>query len=396
MPFAAALSRHPVASHAVGEVVGEVLERLGLGPDLVVLFATGSMTGALDDIGAAVRNLLLPRCLVGATAMAILGGGAGVEEEPAIGLWAARFAGRSSPTPIALGAGMIDGAIVIHGLDELLDAVSVDDDRWALVLADPFSFPTDAVLTDLAGLRPRLRLIGGLASAARGPGGNRLILDRQLLTSGAVIVILPPGVEPTTVVAQACRPVGQPFIVTRAERNIVYELAGRPALERLNETLAQLNPSDRRLASQGLHCGIVVDEHKSEFERGDFLVRQVLGGDRSVGAIAIGDHVEVGSTVQFHLRDPGMAGDDLSELIARHPGDAALVFTCTARGSQMFGTPHHDAGIIDDLLEPTGPSRPAVTGMFCAGEIGPVGGRSALLSFTASIAVFTDLPSPDS
>ena len=209
MPFAAALSRHPVASHAVGEVVGEVLERLGLGPDLVVLFATGSMTGALDDIGAAVRNLLLPRCLVGATSIAILGGGAGVEEEPAIGLWAARFPGRSSPIPIALGEVTVDGGIAIHGLDELLGAVSVDDDRWALLLADPFSFPTDAVITDLAERRPRLRLFGGLASAARGPVGNRLILDRQLLTQGAVIVLLPPGVEPPTVVSG--RPMTSPI-----------------------------------------------------------------------------------------------------------------------------------------------------------------------------------------
>ena len=125
-----------------------------------------------------------------------------------------------------------------------------------------------------------------MASAARGPGGNRLVLDGAIHDDGAVGVLLDAAASPTTVVSQGCRPVGHPFIVTRAERNVLYELAGRPALERLLEMVEELTPADRALAAQGLHCGIVIDERKLDFERGDFLIRGVLGADREAGAVA--------------------------------------------------------------------------------------------------------------
>jgi small ligand-binding sensory domain FIST len=121
-------------------------------------------------------------------------------------------------------------------------------------------------------------------------------------------------------------------------------------------------------------------------------VRGVMGADKSVGAVVIGDEVPVGSTVQFQVRDPGTAGPDLFTMLSDERADGALVFTCNGRGSFMFGTSNHDAEIIDEALLPAGPSRPAVAGMFCAGEIGPVGGRNALHGFTASLALFTDQP----
>ena len=117
-------------------------------------------------------------------------------------------------------------------------------------------------------------------------------------------------------VSQGCRPIGQPLIVTRSERNVIYELAGRPALERLLELVEALSPEERALASKGLHVGIVVDEHQATFDRGDFLVRGVLGADRDAGAVVVGDEVAVGATVQFHVRDAGTAAEDLAGLLA--------------------------------------------------------------------------------
>ena len=104
--------------------------------------------------------------------------------------------------------------------------------------------------------------------------------------------------------------------------------------------------------------------------RGDFLVRNVIGADRASGAIAIGDVVPVGSTVQFHVRDAASADEDLHSLLAGVRGDGALVFTCNGRGTRLFGRPDHDAEARRRRGRP-GPS----AGMFCAGEIGPVGRR---------------------
>jgi small ligand-binding sensory domain FIST len=156
-------------------------------------------------------------------------------------------------------------------------------------------------------------------------------------------------------------------------------------MDRLRELVAEASEDERQLLAQGLHVGIVVDEHRVDFGRGDFLVRNVLGADRETGAIAVGDRVSVGQTLQFHVRDAAAADEDLRELLAGHAADAALLFTCNGRGRRLFGEPDHDAGTIETLLGPL-----PLAGAFCAGEIGPVGPRSFLHGFTASVALFGD------
>lgn len=376
--FAASLSEHPVAASAVGEVIADILDGLGDGPDLACLFVTGPHTGALEDIGRAVADLLHPRALIGATANAVVGGGRGVEDAPGLSLFTARLDG--GLTSVRLTAEQTLDGWVVAGLDH--DAASKA--TTMLLLTDPFSFPVDVFLTELRRDHPHIGVVGGMASAARGPGGNRLVLDGALVNHGAVGVLIEDhSVAVETVVSQGCRPIGQPFIVTRSERNAIYELAGRPALERLMEMVDALSPQERTLAGKGLHLGVVVDEHKATFERGDFLIRGVMGADRDTRAVVVGDEVAVGSTVQFQVRDADTAAEDLTGLLAGHDADGALLFTCNGRGRAMFGDPHHDAGIVQDVIGPL-----PVAGMFCAGEIGPIGGRNAVHGFTASVALF--------
>jgi small ligand-binding sensory domain FIST len=381
MTFAAALSEHPIAAQAVGEAAGELLERIGAGADLVTLFATAAHTGTLEDIAGAVRDILRPGLLLGTTAVAVVSGRREVEETPGLALWAGRLPGRV--TPVRLEA--------VQGI-EGWSVAGLDDDRAAtartlLLVPDPFSFPTSTFLAELAARHPHLAVIGGLASAAHGPGGNRLVLDGAVLTEGAVGALLDDDASPEAIVSQGCRPIGQPFIVTRAERNVIYELAGRPALERLLEMVEALSPEDRSLAARGLHCGLVIDERKLEFRRGDFLIRGVIGADRANGAVAVGDEVPVGATVQFQVRDAASADEDLRELLVDRVADAALLFTCNGRGVRLFGERDHDAATVGDLLATS-----AVGGMFCAGELGPIGGRNHVHGFTASVALFREEP----
>jgi small ligand-binding sensory domain FIST len=257
-----------------------------------------------------------------------------------------------------------------------------DETRHVVVLADPFSFPADAFVELVGAGMPAWKVIGGLASAADHPGANRLLLDGAIYDDGAVGVALDPDVTATTLVSQGCRPVGEPMIVTRAERNVVFELAGKPALDRLGELVATLTPDERALAQRGLHLGWVIDEHKDRFERGDFLIRNLIGGNRDAGALVVGARMEVGSTVQFQLRDSASADEDLRHLLAGRAAAGALVFTCTGRGRRLFGRPNHDAELIDAL------AGGATAGMFCAGELGPVGERSFVHGFTASVLLF--------
>jgi small ligand-binding sensory domain FIST len=381
MPIAAALSEHPVAAHAVGEVVGQVLERAGEEPDLALLFASAPHTGALEDVVSTIRTLLRPGVLAGSTAVSVLAGGQEVEDTPAIALWTARW-GRPVE-PVRLVAEPAGDRWMVDGMP---DATPGDT---LLLLSDPFSFPADRFVDELGETRPGVTVVGGMASAARGPGGNRLVLDGALHDDGAVGVLLDASVPVRTLVSQGCRPIGSPLVVTKGEGQVIYELAGRTALERLEEVVRELSPEDRSRAAQGLHLGRVIDERKVDFDRGDFLIRNVLGADREVGAIAVGDVVEVGQTVQFQVRDASSADEDLHSLLhdsqADRPPSGALVFTCNGRGRRLFGTPHHDAAAVAQMVPASG-----VAGMFCAGELGPVGGRSFLHGFTASVLLFDD------
>ena len=354
-----------------------VLEQLdGEDPDLLVCFTSPHFVGALDDLVHALRNLLDARVLLGATAGSIIGVGEEVESAPALSLFAARLPD-AGLTPVALKLEDTPDGPAVVGWPEL-----DHEPTTMLLLADPFSFPADAFLRRLNDSRPDLTVIGGLASAAAHPGGNRLVLDDLVTPEGAVGVFLD-GVDVRTVVSQGCRPIGQPFVVTRAERNFVIELGGRQAVDRLRDLAEGLDDADRQLVRNGLHLGVVVDEHKVAFDRGDFLVRNIVGADRESGAIAVGDQVEVGQTVQFHVRDAAAADEDLRTLLDGASASGALLFTCNGRGQHLFGSPDHDAGVLAELLGPI----PAA-GAFCAGEIGPIGGSNFLHGFTASLALF--------
>jgi small ligand-binding sensory domain FIST len=378
MPFGAALSEHPVAPHATGEVVGALLERVGEQPDLAVLFATGAHVGVFEDIARAVQDTLRPGAFIGATAVAIIGGDREVEQQPALSIWAGSV-GAASAQWLDANADL-DGTWTFTGLPP----IPSDTPSTLLLLADPSSFPVEQFLTFTRDAHPNLVVVGGLASAGFVPNANRLTVGGRTRSYGAASVLLPEAV-PTTVVSQGCRPIGDPFTVTRAERNVIYEIAGRPALERLQELLASLDPAELELAREGLHLGRVVDEHKDAFDRGDFLVGNVLGADREVGAIAVGDEIAIGDTVQFQVRDAASADEDLRAMLAGHAADAALVFTCNGRGIRLFGRPDHDAEIVARAV-----GKSSVAGMFCAGEVGPVGPRSFLHGFTASVVLFDD------
>lgn len=365
--FAAAVSSHPLASHAIGETTGQVLDVVGPGPDLALLFVAGEHVGQMTDLAEALRRLLGPATLVGVSAESVLAADQEIEQIAAVALWAGRI-GAAEPFVLPPGAG--PGELPDH----------LGDAGPLVLISDPFSIQLDPILDALAATAPYVSVVGGLASAGRAPGGNRLILDDRVLHSGAVGVVLPAGVRSRAVVSQGCRPVGAPFVVTDAEGNALLSLGGRPANERVAEIVESADDAERAVLARGLHLGIVIDEHKPVFERGDFLVRSVLGIDQRSGAVVVGQSVPVGTTVQFQVRDAASAHHDLETMLAGSIAESALIFTCSGRGLRLFEERNHDAGLV---FEHT--TSGAVAGMFCAGEIGPVGPRSFLHGFSASV-----------
>jgi small ligand-binding sensory domain FIST len=391
MPFAAALSTLEDSDRALEEVCRPALAGLGGAPDLALLFYSPGYVSGARELAAAAQRRLGARCLLGCPGQGIIANEREVEEEQALGLWVARWPQRVELSPFHVTLAYTpDGASLLGWPDELTGA----DPATAvlLVLADPYTFPIDDFLEQVNDSHPGLRVVGGMASGTRGPGSCRLLNGERVADEGAVGVLLQGPVKVRTVVSQGCRPIGKHLVVTRARDNVITELGGKSPWVQLQEMWPGLPARDQDLIRQGmLHVGRVINEYQGEFQRGDFLVRNVMSLDRQTGALAITDKVRVGQTVQFHVRDAETADEDLHALLQldvsahERPPTGALVFSCNGRGTRLFTEPHHDAGVIRAEAGAV-----PLAGFFAQGELGPVGGQNFIHGFTASVVLFED------
>ncbi len=375
MRAAAALSHAPEGGIAAAEAADAVGQRLEVGCDLAVVFCTADHLDDVASIAAAVEARLEPGVLLGAVAQGVVGPGEEVESGPAVSVWAADLGGRRPEPFRAWSVRTPEGGIAVSGWPD------PDPSRVTLVLADPLSFPSTEVVARIGATSPGHVIVGGLVTG--GSEATRLLLDDRVHEDGAVGVVLPAG-SMQAVVSHGCRPVGTPLTVTRAERNRILELAGEPATDRLRELLDEVEETDRYLLrAGGLHVGLVMDHQQDEYDTGDFRIRGVLAVDPDSGTITVGDLIDVGQVVQFQVRDGASASDDLQRrMLGVGPAAGGLLFTCNGRGQRLFGLPNHDIEVVEKELGG------AVAGAFCAGEIGPVGARSEVHGFTASVLVF--------
>ena len=391
MKFASAITTKTDWTEAIEDLTRQIRPRLSGQPvDLALLFAHPEYAPQINDLLGAMRQGLGVRHLVGCTGLGTIGVEREIENRPALSLLAAELPG-VEVKPFRLTEAELEessGPTYWHFQLEIAPA----DNPNLLLFVDPFTIQTVALVQQLTEAYPGAPLLGGLASGAQEPGEHRLFLDGEVLEEGAVGVSLSGNIRLQTIVSQGCRPIGQPFTITRAERNIVFELGGRPALAVLQELLPQLPQSDQRLARQAVFLGRVVNEYKEDFGRGDFLIRNLLGHDPQSGALAVGDRMRTGQTVQFQVRDGRSADEDLRFLLeqqkrwlsSRVPRGIVL-FSCLGRGEGMYGAPDHDIKTLHEYL-----GHVPTAGFFCNGEIGPVGERAFVHGFTSVVGVFVE------
>jgi small ligand-binding sensory domain FIST len=381
--FADGLAVGPDLSDAAEVAIRQALAGLSGPPDLVCFFICGDDPDDVSRAGLRAMAMVPGARVIGCSATGVIGDGRGVELRSAVSAWAASLGG-ARVTTFALETLRMEDRFVVVGLPE-----REPDDQAAILLADPYSFPTDAFIEHSSEVLGTLPIVGGLANGLQGRGSVRLFADGEVHEGGAIGAILGGPVSVSTVVSQGCRPIGPSMAVTAVADNVLLELAGQPALARLEDIVSALDEEDRELVASGLQIGVAIDEYAERHERGDFLIRGVIGIDPEREAVAIGDVLEIGRTVRFQVRDAETADEDLYELLGAHmeragPVDGALLFSCNGRGSAMFGSADHDAIAVRETLGPIG-----VAGFFAAGEMGPVGGHNHVHGFTASLLVFS-------
>ena len=390
MKWATAVSRRTSFEDALLECVRDVRETLGPGPvTLALAFVTPHFAEFYGGLHETLARTLGPGTLIGCSAGGVIGGGEEVEQLPAVTLVAARL------PDVAVHPFHLDGELPdLDGppdsWERLLGLKQTEEPQFVL-LADPFGVRPEVLLAGLDYAFPGSAKIGGLVSGATSPGLNALFLDGEIHNSGIVGVALTGNVVVDTVVAQGCRPIGGLMQVTRSRENLIFELDGRPAFSAIEELFEGMDERDRALAVRSLFVGVVMDEFLEEPKAGDFLVRNLIGIDPKGGAVAVGERLQEGMRVRFHLRDAETSAEDLHAVLAGYEGalkqknavSGALLFSCLGRGEHLYKEPNFDTGVFREHL-----GEVPVGGFFCNGEIGPVGGTTFLHGYTSSFGLF--------
>jgi small ligand-binding sensory domain FIST len=390
MKWASCVSTQETIEACVEEAVASVTQQLaGRDADLTIIFVSPHFRTQYRAIPQLLRDRMPVGLLLGCSGGGIIGGGKEIEQKPAFSLTAAHLPGVELQTIQTDTMDLPDPDTAPSVWHEWL-GVDVQKNPNFIVLADPFSFRAEEFLAGMDFAYARSAKVGGLASGAQAQGGNALYLDDKIYNDGLVGVALSGNIQLDTIVAQGCRPIGQPMSITKCEQFQLLEVDGQPPLEKLEEMVETLNEYDRGLLRTSLFLGIEMDPLKDDPGQGDFLIRNLMGVDQETGSLAIGAPLRQGQLVQFHLRDKVMSAEDLKVMLSRYQNrdgwreaKGALLFSCLGRGEYLYGQSNHDSDMFKTKMGdiPLG-------GFFCNGEIGPVGQTTFLHGYTSSFGIF--------
>ena len=368
---------------AVIGVARDLREEMGTNASLGFLFVTQEWRPQIEDTLELIRLHGHVPQLVGCSGWGVIGRKREVEGEPGFSLLLLSLpAGSFTVTQIDENA-----ALESPGPDfwHTSTGVAPSEARSWIILANPYFGGVETWLEDFSAAYPRVPVLGGLASARNAE--IFLMRDGDISPAPLLTIALKQGLVVLPLVSQGCRPIGDPSPITKAEENLILEIGNFPAYQALEAAFLSIPAEQRVSVRNNLFLGLAVSEYIEDFKQGDFLIRNILGADPQIGALAVGAYPRVGQTVQFQLRDSKSAREDLilaSEAVKRRMSGpiGILLFSCAGRGRGLFGTSDHDAGTLAYILGDL-----PLAGFFCNGEIGPVGAKTFLHGYTASAAV---------
>jgi len=389
MKAASAIVRNDDCSKATEEAIAQVCAQMGtVRPDLALVFAAPAYADLYSEMLAEIQAATAAPLLVGCSGQGVLGRSREIEGEPALSLMVASLPGA------ALKAYHFQQSQVEEssgpGFWHLETEVEPKDVNAWMLLADPFHLQSDALVHELNEAYPDVPIIGGMASGDMGAQQTAVFWNTDVHHEGAIGVAIGGEWTMQAVVCQGCKPIGEPWTITSVEKNVIHQIARKPAYQVLVETFQALSPAEQKHAQKNLLVGLAINEYQEEFKRGDFLIRNIMGLDPKSGAMAVGALPRTGQTIQFQLRHAEAATEDIRQMLdqaqhelgARTPV-AGLLCCCNGRGVNLFGEPDHDAKAVAETLGPV-----PLAGFFCNGEIGPVGNRAFVHGFTASLGLF--------
>lgn len=372
---------------AVTKAAQEILAELDTQPDLLIAFFSSHFSDQIDRFPALIGRFFTRALLFGCSAGGAVGGGREIEHQPVLSLTAA-----SLPDVSMRLFHLQQEQMAAQSLSrQALAGIPGQEDLVFIILADPLTCNPEPLLHSLDHAFPNSRTIGGMASGADGEQRQHLLIANQTIyRSGLIGLAFDGDIALDSIVAQGCKPIGEPYFVTSSRENRLLTLDGRPPVEVLQEIFQSLDKNDQALLNHSLFVGLGMHDGRSSYRQGDFLIRNIIGIDQENGAISIGAIPAPNSIVQFHLRDAQTSADDLRHLLSQYAATPAarqiqggLLFSCLGRGVHLYGKSDHDSTVFRSLIGPV-----PLGGFFCNGEIGPVEGTTFVHAYTSAFGLF--------
>src|SRR5262245_10508368 len=351
--------------------------------DLALVFANDAYADAPDALHA-IRRVTGARVVIGCSGTGILTERREVEDAAAIAVLVVRSESLVA-TPFAFER-QVRRPELGRELAERIGP-TVAEGGCALVLPDARGCNPPAALGKLHDALGFVPVLGAVAA-----GGPMFELHNTDVFEDALVGVALSGLTPIIGVTQGCTPIGEPYVITHAESNVIQRIASRPALEMLTEAIRANPDTEARIQQAGVFAGLAMDPAKSPLGRGDFLVRNLVGADQSSGALAVAERVRVGQTLQFQIRDARASREDLREMLdelaerlhGRRPAFGCY-FDCAGRGRGLFGVPDHDVTLIRERL-----GEFPLVGFFGNGEFAPIGRRNFFHNYTGALIIFPE------
>lgn len=368
-----------------------------LEPDLIIVVCGSAFRDEMPAIANEIGRAFHVPCVFGASGRGVIAQDIEHDQPSTLAMMGLRLPG-ALLSPVHLSRRSLVGMTDAATCHRRLNVIPGDVNGW-LMLANPVHFDAQRAISTLAMAYPGTPIVGGLVAPDAGSRQTALLVDAEATFDGAIALGIGGPYDLLPMVSHGCEPIGQTWTITGVVDDWIETIGGQPALHVI-DTILRSTPHDlRERTRRNLLVGLAADEYRAEFARGDFIVRSIVGINQQSGAIAVGAEVRVGQTLQFQLRDALTADQDLGNRLEQLRGRCAeanplalLAFAGQERGAGLFGAVSHDARAVQRAL----PGLPTL-GLTTTGEIGPVGGRTALqtMSFTAGLITSRSEPDPE-
>lgn len=389
MQWASTLSVTSNYQDGVNECLYKINSIMDNEPNLVVVFASPKNVNLLQDLNKIIDNKFTDCTILGCSGLGIIGSGQELEKNDGIAMAAATLPD-VTVTPFHISSNNLPDGDAPPKEWESLVGVTRESNPEFILLGDPFSSQCENLLMGLDYAFPGSTIIGGLSSGGQQSGLNSLFLNSDTFSEGVVGAALSGNIKIDTIVAQGCKPIGEPIRITRCNRNLLEGIDDKPPFEVLKNLFSGLSESDQRLFNHSLFLGIVMDPFNETPRIGDFLIRNILGGDEASNRLIVGSNLKEGQIIQFHLRDSITSSENLQQMLSTYSpdtsdipeGSGALLFSCLGRGQYLYEEPNHDSNTFSETVGGL-----PLTGFFCNGEIGPVGASTFLHGYTSAFGI---------